>query len=183
MRYVDYLKKEVEKILFIEINKDITFQIKNPFTLKKGEYPILVENLKEMALKGESNIKLNYILDGIITLLGVDDDFIYKYSYINLLKDISSIESYIINQIEKNKSQNIKKALIYANTLCLLNKSEVNLINRLYILFELQNKTGLDFKDEIEKSLKEVLEINPNNAIANYNLALMYINDDRDIAK
>ncbi|WDC84205.1 tetratricopeptide repeat protein [Caloramator sp. mosi_1] len=45
------------------------------------------------------------------------------------------------------------------------------------------NKTGLDFKDEIEKSLKEVLNINENNAIANYNLALLYLDIDMDLAK
>lgn len=183
LNYRDYIKKEVEKILFIEINKDITFQIKNPFVLKRGEYPILADNLKELAIRGDSNIQLNYILDGIITLLGVDSDFIYKHSYINLLKDIYAIESYIISQIEKLKNTNTKKALIYANTLCILNKTETNLINRIYLLFDLQNKTGFDFKDEIEKSLKEVLEINKYNATANYNLGLLYINYDKSLAK
>lgn len=183
LNYRDYIKKEVEKILFIEINKDITFQIKNQFTLKKGEYPILADNLKELALRGDSNIQLNYILDGIITLLGVDSDFIYKHSYINLLKNIFAIDSYIISQIERYKNTNTKKALIYANTLCLLNKTETNLINRIYLLFDLQNKTGLDFSDEIESSLKEVLEINQDNPTANYNLALYYLNYDKTLAK
>lgn len=183
MSYRDYIKKELEKILFIEINKDVTFQIKNKFILKKGEYPILAENLKEIALRGDDNIQLNYILDGIITLLGIDSDFIYKYTYINLLKDIYAIESYIISQIEKFKDVNTKKALIYANTLCLLNRTENNLINRIYLLFDLQNKIGLDFSDEIERSLKEVIQLNEDNPTANYNLALFYLNNDRSLAK
>ncbi|WDC84206.1 hypothetical protein PL321_18530 [Caloramator sp. mosi_1] len=68
----------------------------------------MIKDLKQMAFKGETNIKLSYILDGIITLLGVDNDFIYKYTYINLLKNISSIESYIISQIEKINHKTLK---------------------------------------------------------------------------
>ncbi len=183
LNYVDYIKKEVEKILFIEIERDINFKIKNNFTLKKGEYPIYAEKLKEMALSGTSNINLTYILEGIITILGVDENFKYKDLYLSTLKNIDGIESYIISQIEKNKQNNLKKSLIYANTLIKINNSETNQINRIYLLFDLQAKTGLDFKDEIEKSLKDVLKTNIENPTANYNLALLYLNFDRDLAK
>ncbi|CDF57714.1 tetratricopeptide repeat protein [Thermobrachium celere] len=183
MKYIDYIKKEVERLLFIETNKDLTFKIKNSFVLKKGEYPINVDNLKDMALNGTFNINLSYILDGIITILGVDENFKYKDDYFSILKSIQGIESYIISQIEANREKNIKKSLIYANTLIKLSPKESNLINRIYLLFDIQQKTGLDFKDEIEKSLKEVLDINPDNPTANYNLALLYLNNDNDLAK
>ncbi|GFR36686.1 tetratricopeptide repeat protein [Thermobrachium celere] len=50
-------------------------------------------------------------------------------------------------------------------------------------MFDLQKKIGLDFSDEIEKSLKDVLKVNPDNPTANFNLCLYYLNTDRDLSK
>ncbi|GFR35680.1 tetratricopeptide repeat protein [Thermobrachium celere] len=183
MNYREYLKKELDNIVFIEIKKDIEYNLKNKFILESGDYPINIDNFKKIVVNKEENIKLNYILDGIITVLGVDENFKLKDKYIKFLSSIDGIQSYIINIIETNKASNIKKSIIFANVLCLLFKTEVNLINKFYLMNELSQKMNIDLTYAIEETLKEILEINPDSPSANYNLALLYLNSDRELAK
>jgi tetratricopeptide (TPR) repeat protein len=184
MNFDIYMKKEIEKSLFIEIKKDLPLNIKGNPILKKGDYPLLPDDVVNLAKKGLDSIPANAMINGIIYLVACDPNFKYIYNYMEFLKSIEGIENYLIMQIEKTKQDNTKKALVFATTLSRLNPKREFLYNRVILLIELYDKTTQEFiKDEILKSLEELCEKHPDFDKAHFLLGQYYLDKDIDIAK
>lgn len=187
MSYNSYLKREIEKALFIEIGRDIPMVLNGrELILKKGEYPILPKDMVKMAeenAKG-SGIKLPVLVDGMIYIVGCDKEFKYTSLYEDFLRENKGISSYIISKIEQKKSTDMKEALIYLNALCEINNKKENLYNRVIHLMNMFEKLNLEFlEDEIIKSLEYLVEEYEDFPLPFYHLGEYYINSDRDKAK
>jgi tetratricopeptide (TPR) repeat protein len=184
MNFDMYMKKEIEKSLFIEIKKDLPLNIKGNPILKKGDYPLLPDDVVNLAKDGLDAIPANSMINGIIYIIACDPKFKYINSYMEFLKSIEGIENYLIMELEKVKDNNPKKAVVFATTLSKINPKKEFLYNRVILLIELYDKTTHEFiKDEILKSLEELCVNHPDFANSHYLLGQYYLDKDIDIAK
>ncbi len=184
MNYEIYLKREIEKTVFIETNRDLTVNIKGSPVLKKGEYPLLPQDIVGFAQKGLDGVPGDAIINGMIYIIACDPEFKYNKGYIEFLKSVEGIESYIIMNIEKYKDNDIKKAVIFATTLTTLKPDKIIAMNRCYLLMELYEKVGLDSVGaETVKSLESLSNEYPEFAEPNYYLGEYYLDKDIDKAK
>lgn len=184
MNYEIYLKREIEKTVFIETNKDLIVNIKGNPVLKKGEYPLLPQDIVGFAQKGLDGVPGDAIINGMIHIIACDPNFKYNNIYIDFLKSIEGIESYIIMNIEKYKSNETKKAVIFATALLAVNPEKKYAMNRCYLLMELYEKVRLEsVGGEILKSLEKLLTEYPDFAEPSYYLGEYYLDKDLDKAK
>lgn len=184
MDYITYLKKEIEKTIFIQIKKDIILNMKGNPVLSAGDYPILPKDVIHIAQNETDSIPAEAIIRGMIYLIACDKDFNLNNKYISFLKSFRGVESYIIMEIEKNKKDELKKSIIYASTLCEIRNTKENKMNRIYLLMEHFNRTGLNFlEEEILRSLEDLKLKNPEYGPLNYHFGEYYLNKDMDLAK
>ncbi|KMT22621.1 tetratricopeptide repeat protein [Clostridium cylindrosporum] len=189
MNYNTYLKREIEKALFIEIGRDVPLNIgSSEVVLKKGEYPILPKDMIKMAEGNEKGsgggIQLPVLIDGMIYLVGCDKEFKYFKLYKEFLKNAKGMISYIIKNIEANKDSDMKSSLIHLNTLCEIEPKKEYLYNRVVHLMNMLEKTSLEFlEEEILKSLERLSEEYEDFPMPFYHLGEYYINKDMDKAK
>ncbi|KRQ87418.1 Tetratricopeptide repeat protein [Caloramator mitchellensis] len=181
MNFQEYFKKQAHNLIFIEIEKDVNAYLKDqPITFPKGDYPVEPAKLLQSE---EQRLLIANIIDGMLLILGQDKDFKLNSTYKIILQSIPNIESYIIYQIQQNRS-NPKTATIYANALIELNPKKEFQMNRIYILMEYLNKTNQSFiQDEILDSLKKLTETHPDYEIPNFYLGEYYLDKDTDLAK
>lgn len=184
MDYDGFLKQEIEKTVYIEFKKDVTFNSDTVFVLPAGFYPILPKDMVNIAREGSGNIPLQAIIDGMLYVIACDRNFKYNDSYIESLKKIENIKNYIIMKIEKNRKDCRKAAIIYATALSIIFPSRVNDLNRIYELVEYSKLHPSQFiDDEIRYSLEKAVMDYPDYTPTCLYLAEYYINSDRDKAK
>lgn len=184
MDFKAYLKREIEKTMFIEINKDVQLNLKGNPILKRGEYPLLPGDIVNLAKMSQEAIPANAMINAMIFMISCDPDFKHNQDYTNFLKSIEGIESYIIMNIEKNKETNTKKAVIFSTALNILSPKKDYGLNRALLIMELYDKTNQEFlKDEVLSSLEKLIETYPGYAAPHYYLGEYYLDKDIDIAK
>lgn len=184
MNYEMYLKREIEKTVFIETSRDLTVNVKGRPVLKKGEYPLLPQDVVDFAQKGLDGVPGDAIINGMIYMVACDPKFKYNKVYIEFLNSMEGIESYIIMNIESCKGSDVKKAVIFATALLELKPDKRTAMNRCYLLMELYEKLGLDsIREEILKSLENLITEYPDFAEPNYYLGEYYLDKDIDKAK
>jgi tetratricopeptide (TPR) repeat protein len=182
--FKQYLKQELEKIIFIEIKKDINLNVKGDPVLHKGDYPILAKDFVNIAQNDNETVQLGPIVDGMIYITACDENFKYNNAYIDFLRLVEDIKNYIILNVENSKKENIKRAVIYATCLNAIYPTPENGINRVYLLMDLFNKTKLKFiEDETVESLKKLSEKYADFGLAYFHLGEYYLDKDKDIAK
>ncbi|MEG0331806.1 MAG: tetratricopeptide repeat protein [Clostridium sp.] len=189
MDYNGYLKREIEKALFLEIGRDISLSFgKNEGILKKGEYPVLPKDMVNIAKNADgglsAGIDISIFIEGMIYLVGCDNKFKYTPEYSEFLKTTTGIESYIIRKIEENKENDMKAALVYLNTLCYINPKKEYKYNRVVHLMNMMEKLSLEIlEDEIVDSLEELCTEHEDFPMPHYHLGEYYLNKDMDKAK
>lgn len=182
MDFHQYIKNELNNILFVEIGRDIIFS--NGKRIEKGEYPISSNDVIKVAKNGNDEIPITFLINGMVYVLCCDEKFKYNQNYIEKLKSIDGIENYLILEIEKSAKDNKKRALVYASTLCILNPNKSYLYNRCVILMNIYDETKQDFfVPEIVESLKNITKDYPDFIAANFHLGRYYTNKDLDMAK
>jgi Flp pilus assembly protein TadD len=184
MDYDGFLKLEIEKTIYIEFKKDMSFNSDMVFVLPEGFYPILPKDMVSIAKEGSGSIPLQVIIDGMLYMIACDRQFKYNESYIECLKKVENIKNYIIMKIEKSRSNFHKTAIIYATALSELYPSRTNDLNRIYELVEYSKINPSEFIDEeIKYSLEKAIKDYPDYTPTCLYLAEYYINSDRDRAK
>lgn len=184
MNYKSYLKKEIEKAIFIEIKKDVTLRVKGNPSLKAGDYPLLPEDVVDLAQRGVDSLPAEAIIKGMVYVIACDRNFKYSDKYIEFLKSLEGIESYFVMNIDKNKGNDIKKSIIYATALCEIDNKKESKMNRVYLLMEQYDRTGIEhIKDEILENLEELSERYPEYGPPNFHLGDYYLDKDMDLAK
>lgn len=184
MNYEMYLKREIEKTVFIETNRDLVVNLKGNPVLKKGEYPLLPQDVVDFAQRGVDGVPGDAIINGMIYIIACDPKFKYRDRYLEFLRAIEGIESYIIMNIEKDKENDIKRAVIYATALLEIKPDRKIAMNRCYLLMELYERTGLEFlSQEILKSLENIISEYPDFKEPNYYIGEYYLDKDIDRSK
>lgn len=179
MDFVGYLKKELDNILFLEIARDI--KDKDRVILQKGEYPVHSRDMVSLAKGEKENIPISFFINGMAYVLSCDLSFKYRDFYIDCLKNLKEAKSYLIMQIEKSKTNNTKEALIFARALCIVYPNKEYIMNQIYLLMSLYEKTGYKFlEEEIIYELKNLSKDYPDYAAPYFFLGEYYL--DKDIA-
>lgn len=181
-----YIKKRTEDLSFIQLGPG-AIEVKNYEIPEEGLYvPLLTKDLAEkIKTKTEDQvITAKGIVEGIIYLLGIDSNFLYKDEYIKLLYAVNpNIEDYINYQAIKlsNEGQAIE-GIIYLKALLLLNNENKNyLFNYALTVLKhateklnIKSKVYRDFKREALVYFERVLDIDEEFSLAYYHLGYLY---------
>lgn len=183
----DYFKNKTESITFIELKEDITVEIKGYPINSNIPLPIttdiLVQEMKEGNL--EEEIKISHIIEGIIYLMGIDEEFKYMGDYKSILEAYSDkIKDYIFYRgimfVEKGDYDN---GAIYFRALKFIDSNSVDgIFNYALALEEIAKKYFDKEKEEIGMAfltgstleLESILDIDENYALAYYKLGYHY---------
>lgn len=184
MDYNSYIKSEIEKTLFVEIKEDLTLNMEGAPLLSKGEYPVLSEDLINNAQKSIDVLTPDMLIKGMLHIIACDPKFIHNNKYINFIKAIPELRSYMIMKVNDNTQSNIKKAIIYITALSEIYHEKEYLYNRVLLLMEHYENTGLEFlESEILEGLTSLSQEFPEYTPPLYNLGEYYLNKDLDLAK
>ncbi len=183
----NYFKNKTENITFIELKEDVRLGIKGYPIGSDIPLPIitdtLVREIKEGTLKEE--VDLSHVIEGIIYLIGADEEFKYNEEYKNILSAFNNeIDTYIfykgIRFIEKNDYDN---GAIYFRSLKAINPKHVNgIFNYALALEEIakdffskeEEDLGVDFLTGSSNELENILDIDENYFLAYYKLGYHY---------
>lgn len=182
----NYFKENNKNITFLEL-KENTFVEINKFILKEDlPLPIITDNLIKEIYTGnlENEINVSQIIDGIIYLIGVDNDFPYMDKYMEILDAYShNIKDYIYQKaIKKISEGDIDFGGIFLRALIFLDTGNLNArfnyalvleeIGRKYI--ENNNEKGEEFLTSSTNELETILEIDEKYSLAYYKLGFHY---------
>lgn len=188
MSVVDsYFKKNIDKVTFLELKKDTVIG-EGKYSLKK-EIPLpiktdaLINEIKEGNLQDE--LSLNFIIDGIIYLMGIDPNFPYIEDYKDILYGVNDkIHDYIFYQgIKAVENKDNDSGAIYFRALKLMDPENVhgrfnyalNLeeIGKKYLNMEMEEK-AMEFIKASTRELESILDIDDKYPLAYYKLGYHY---------
>lgn len=183
----EYFKKMADKVAFVELKEDATVNIKGYPRDKSIPLPILTDVLVNEVKEGnlEEEVKLSYIIDGIIYLIGTDKDFVHLQAYKNILLGFTDkIEEYVfyegIKLLDKNDYDN---GAVYFRALKLINPENINGIFNYSLALEQIAKEFLNKEDEEKGSefltkstgeLETILDLDDKYPLAYYKLGYHY---------
>lgn len=183
----EYFKRYTDKISFIEIRKDAYIDINGYKVSSKTPLPILTDRLAKEIKKGIASEEINiiYIIDGIISTIGIDMEFKYLEDYKEILYHYDeNIEDYILYKgLKIMEYNNYDKAAINFRALIALNRKNVKglfnyglcLEGKANNLFEIgKEKEGKLFFTESTKVFEKILDIDPKFSLAYYKLGYHY---------
>lgn len=184
MDYHSYLKSEIEKIVFIEIKEELTLHMEGAPVLKKGDYPVLSEDLIRNAKAGIETLTPNMLIRGMLFMLACDAEFKWNDSYREFLRSIPELNSYIILEIQNAEQQSLKLSVLYAEALTVLFPKKEYSYNKVLLLMQLYENTSLAFlEEEILEQLKQLVLLYEDFIKPYYHLAEYYLDKDMDLAK
>jgi tetratricopeptide (TPR) repeat protein len=183
----EYFKSKTGNVTFIELKDDITVDIKGYPINSYIPLPITTDNLVQELKEGklEEEVKISHIIEGIIYLMGIDEEFKYMKDYKNILEAYSDkIKDYIfyrgIEFIGKNDYDN---GAIYFRALKFIDPNSADgIFNYALALEEIakgyfdneDEKNGLEFLNRSTLELESILDIDSNYALAYYKLGYHY---------
>lgn len=193
MDFIDnYFKKYTEKLNFIELKDYDVLNLDESF--EDVPLPIMSDVLAEGVATGEfqNGINLKLILDGLISTIGIDEEFKYKDKYIEILNMTSeNIGDYIfakgIKFLEEDKEE---RANIYFRSIKEIDPKHIlGMFNYALALERIANDNYLKELDNLgEAFLKEstlifetVLDIDEEYPLAYYKLGYHYRNSGKNL--
>lgn len=189
------LEKELDAIVFLELNKDI--HINYEITLNEN-IPLPIKS--EYLIKGiesnrfSENIPLYDLVDSMVYLIGCNNYFKYNNKYIKIIKKFSKeIEAFLLNKaLDFAQNEDYLNSLIYLRALEQISDKHHDVIryNIAYILKQISNEKGIDSqygKMYYELSYYEFLKLTkdfPDYDRVHYELGFYYIEkEDYESAK
>ncbi len=181
-----FLKNKTDEVVFIELKEGKTLSFNEVVLDSKTPIPIPVSDIAKQAKNPEvGDFKLSSIIDGMVTIIGIDMDFKYKDIYIKFL---TNIEEDIWQKIIAKGvflAENSKKvdAILHFRAAYLINGEDINTFyNYARCLEELALESEEDeslqnmFLDEAFDVFNHMLELYPESAFAYYHLGFHYVN-------
>lgn len=183
----EYFKKYTDKISFIELKDDKVLNLDGYEISENTPLPIITDDLVEEIREGnlEEEIRMSNIINGIIFILGTDDEFKYSNEYKSILNSYDeNIDEYIfykgIRNIEK---ENYDFGAICFKALKRVNPENINGIFNYALALETiaktfftaeDEETGLAFINQSTLELETILEIDDKYPLAYYKLGYHY---------
>lgn len=183
----NYFMKNTENVTFMELKDSAELNV-DKYSIKNNiPLPILTEELIEEIKQGnlEEEINMSNIVEGIIYLLGVDEDFPYLDEYKEILNAYDdSIEEYIFYKgIRLIDREDYDNGAIYFRALKLINPKNLNGIFNYALALENigkklmstdKEKDGKEFIDKATSELESILDIDEDFTLAYYKLGYHY---------
>lgn len=175
MQKTNFLKNKLEEIAFIELGKDI---IQGELLLKKGTLlPLLDSALRKQIQKTENNFSSEDLLQGILFLYGLDEEFSHKDTYRQIVQFIETQRGSLLPYLAELARTNPLHGLIMS-----LGYTQLGLPDEraLMLAIECANTLYGESRDEQYESLKyELLQEAKNTHpswMVHYHLAFLYYN-------
>lgn len=149
-RTEEYLKKYTKDISFLELRKEKILNIKEYSINEDLPLPIKTKTLlKNIENSYYEEINFKDILDGMIFILGVDNNFPYKKDYIEILKNTDGdIEKYILGKgLELFGENEIDHSIITFISLLKINPKNKDGLYFLSLALEERSKKSYKEKD------------------------------------
>ncbi|QXM06327.1 tetratricopeptide repeat protein [Crassaminicella indica] len=184
-RIDQYIKDGLDRVVFIELKKDAHIDYK--FEILKGiPIPINITELTKPIKEGKMDydISLASMARGMITLIGLDNDFKYIDVYKEFLNifDEKILEYIAYEGVKLAEEKNFHDALIYFKALITLDEDNLNgLYNYarccqdIALLAEDKDKKK-EFKREAIEALEIITEKHSDFSLAYYHLGFHYAN-------
>lgn len=182
-----YFQQFTDDLTFIELKDNTSIKVNNHIVEAKVPMPILMDSLIKEVKEGniEEEINLARVIEGIIYLLGTDQEFKFKEEYINILKAYNEkIEDYIFYKgLKSFEEENYDLSGIYYRALLTLNQENINgLFNYALVLEQLAKNYIADDKTEeatefllySTNRLETILDIDESYSLAYYKLGFHY---------
>lgn len=183
----DYFKEKTENLSFIELKDNSYVQINDYKIDSSLPLPILIDTLIDEVKSGDmkDDIKVSYLIEGIIYTLGVDPEFEYVDQYKDILFAYSTkIDNYIFHIGMKYMiKEKIEEAMIYFRALLVIDKTNVEALFNYGICLENKAKEFLNsgneekgnmFLREAMENIETILDISPKYSLAYYKLGYYY---------
>ncbi len=183
----NYFKEYTKNLTFIELKDNSQLNIKGYIVPSSMPLPIITEILIKEVKEGnlEEEINLEKVIEGIIYLLGVDNDFQYVEEYIQILKsfDEKIIDFILYKGMKSFEDEEYDNSAINYRALLTIDKNNVNgLFNYALVLEELataflkEEKTeeATDFLMASTNKLETILDVNEDYSLAYYKLGFHY---------
>ncbi|WDV47349.1 tetratricopeptide repeat protein [Clostridiaceae bacterium M8S5] len=182
----EFYTQKVENITFIELKQQANIKLKRGVLRTDIPYPMLIDNLvteiKEQ--RAQEEIKLNILVDGMIYLIAVDEEFKYVKDYIQILGQIhEDLDKYLLYRgFQYLKEEKDEDALIYFKALTKIEPNNVKgMYNYALVLekiaitkYKNNNKEGNIFLRESTSILEDILDIDNDFELTYYKLGFHY---------
>ncbi|NBI05465.1 tetratricopeptide repeat protein [Senegalia massiliensis] len=185
----EYFESKTDNIYFIELKNKEQLEVKGIELDETIPYPLIVKNLaKEIKSNKEvEELKVKYMVDGIIYLLGIDPKFKHKEKYLEFLYSYdSNIKGYILSEgIKKLNDNKIDEALIYLRSLLNIDRENVKALYSYGLALENksiefynknESQSGNIFFKKSTYMFETILDIDPSFSLAYYKLGYHYRN-------
>lgn len=183
----DYFLSKTDKVSFVELRQGSQLSIKGYIVKDNFPLPIatftLIEEIKDGNI--EEELKVSHIIEGIVYILGIDYDFIYKEDYKNILYSFNpKIEDYILYRGYKFiEEKNYEDGAIFFRALTNINSKNIDGLFQYALSLEklsqdLANSGNGEkaegFFIESTNQLERILDAAPDFSLAYYKLGYHY---------
>lgn len=169
-----YFRQKTNKLSYIELKDNINKY--NSLGISDIPLPILLEEMVDGITTNnfDNEIKMEYIFNGILFNIAIDNEFLYINEYKDILKKaFENPSNYAMKKSVENIGKDIEKALLYSRAAFILDeKNELAAYNYASMLW------GLDvsederhiFVEEAVRILQRILNFNNENPFANFEM-------------
>lgn len=179
-------KDKLDEVVFIELKPDAKVKVNDKELDPKIPLPILLESVVNK-VKGvnASDITADNLVKGMGFILGVDDDFIHKTYYHDVLLAMDPRVGYFLLKYGLDLANEDKRihALVYFKSSLLFIEDEINpLINYARCCIELgyeKDETDFMYIEEAKEVLESLVKKYPDQPYAYYHLGFLYSNENR----
>lgn len=173
MNLIDkYFRSKTNKLSYIELKENL--DIYEEMGIKDIPLPIILDDMMEGISSNdfENEIKIEYIIDGILLNIAIDNEFLYINEYKEILNNlIKNPSQYALSRSIKSNEKD--RAILFSRASFLLDeKNELAAYNYARFLWNLDidEKQRPIFVEESVRILERILNYNDENPLANYEL-------------
>lgn len=185
-RIEEYLKKYLDRFVFIELKAEITQNNRDVSFLKDVPIPLEIEKISEMAREKEGLNVLPFeaIVEGMIYVIGADPDFLYNEQYKRFLRMVNDkIVDYIgYRGLKKAEDAEYSDAAIFFRAVINFEENNINgLYNYAKCCRDIFNESEDEelkaaFRTESVNTFEKIIGLYPDFSKAYYYLGYFYIN-------
>ncbi len=150
--------------------------------------PIFIEDVEKIFTQGREGVKVSSVLKSMAYMMGIDPLFRYNKSYFEWMKaSLSDIKGFLSSYagMEYEKGEYLNTLIILSCAIHFCKFDEKVLLNYAQICKDMINRGASEeekklFYEESKIYYKKVLEYNPKNGTALYQIAFFYLNESEN---
>ncbi|MFM1536053.1 hypothetical protein ABGF25_05265 [Helcococcus ovis] len=169
-----YFRKKSDKVSFIELKDN--FEHYRDYGIEDIPLPIILNDMMKGMTNSEfdNEIKIEYIIDGILYMIAIDPEFIYINEYKKILvKLLDNSSKYALLKSVKFYNKNFEKALLFTRAAFLLDEqNEMAAYSYAKLLWNIDVSKEYKevFVEQAIRILERILRYNESYSLANFEL-------------